>query len=791
MRIIKILLAAIVIMAAAGAATYYYFTRGLPSLETLHDYHPNLVTKVYSHDGRIIGEFFIERRVVVPFERVPKHLVQAFIAAEDSKFFEHEGISYTSIVRAMLKNMTAGRVVQGGSTITQQVAKSFFLTPERKISRKIREAIMAFRIEKNLNKDEILHLYLNQIYFGNGAYGVQTASETYFGKDVSSLTVAEAALLAGLPKAPSKYSPHENLELSRQRQGYVLERMAEEGYITADQARREAQKPLMLMPKKADSLWVGPYFTEEVRKYLELKYGEELLYKGGLEVYTTLDVEMQKAANRAVDEGLREYDKRRGYRGPVKVLKDEPETAKFIAEADKKLLNDPPATGKVYLAVVAGFNKKTSSLTVDIGSRRGTINRADMDWARLFNPTTQPDGGKHTELSKLFAPGDVVQVMVKETPASPNAFLSLKLEQVPLAQASLLAMEPETGAIKAMVGGFDFSRSQFNRAVQALRQPGSSFKPIIYTAAIDTKFTPASVLMDSPIVFQEAQQELAWRPRNYDEQFFGPTTIREAVTRSRNIITIKVLKEVGIDEAIQYARLLGINSPLARDLSIALGSSAVTLKELTVAYSTLANLGTKPEPLYITKVQDRSGKVLEENAPFSTQVLSPQTSYIMTSLLQSVIESGTGMRARALGRPAAGKTGTTNNLNDAWFMGYVPGLAAGSWVGYDDEKPLGRGETGSEAALPIWLKFMKGATVNMPPRSFPIPEGLEFAKIDPETGLLAGPSTQDALFEVFRTGTAPTQMSSHKTRSLSSDFFMVDTDEGQVRKKPQNLEFVD
>ena len=791
MRIIKIILAALIIIAAAGFATYFYFTRGLPSIETLHDYHPNLVTKVYSHDGRVIGEFFIERRVVVPFERVPRHLVEAFVAAEDSKFFEHEGISYTSIIRAMLKNMTAGRVVQGGSTITQQVAKSFFLTSERKLSRKIREAIMAYRIEKNLKKDEILHLYLNQIYFGNGAYGIQTAAETYYGKDVSGLTIAEAALLAGLPKAPSKYSPHENIELARQRQKYVLERMAEEGYITADQAGREFAKPLKLMPKRIESLWVGPYFTEEVRKYLELKYGEELLYRGGLEVYTTLDVDMQKAANAAVDEGLREYDKRRGYRGPVKVLKDGEEAAQFAREADRKLLYDQPSAGKYYLGVVTDFNKKKNTLGIEIGSRRGTIAKADMEWARLYNPTTEPDGGKYAELSRLFKPGDVVQVMVKETPADASATLALKLEQEPTAQASLLAMEPETGAVKAMVGGFDFSKSQFNRAVQAYRQPGSSFKPVIYTAAIDGSFTPASIVMDSPLVFQEAQQEVAWRPRNYDEQFFGPTTIREAVARSRNIITIKVLKDVGIDQAIQYARLMGINSPLARDLSLALGSSAVTLQEMTVAYSTLANMGTKPEPLLITRIQDRTGAVLEENEPFSTQVLSPQTSYIMTSLLQSVVESGTGMRARALGRPAAGKTGTTNNLNDAWFLGYVPGLAAGSWVGYDIEKPLGRGETGSEAALPIWLKFMKGATVNMPARSFPIPDGLEFAKIDAENGLLAGPATEDAVFEVFRTGTAPTQISSQKARAHSSDFFMIDNDEKPVRRKPQSLDFVD
>jgi len=791
MRIIKIVLAALIFLAAAGLGTYFYFTRGLPSLETLQDYNPNLVTKVYSHDGRVIGEFYIERRVVVPFERVPRHLVEAFVAAEDSKFFEHEGISYTSILRAMLKNVTAGRVVQGGSTITQQVAKSFFLTPERKISRKIREAIMAYRIEKNLKKEEILHLYLNQIYFGNGAYGIQTAAETYFGKDVSQLTIAESALLAGLPKAPSKYSPHENLELARQRQKYVLERMAEEGYITGDQADLEYRRQLALMPRRADSLWVGPYFTEEVRKYLEQKYGEELLYKGGLEVYTTLDVEMQKAANRAVDEGLREYDKRRGYRGPVRVLKDGEEAASFAKEADKKLSYDKPAAGKYYLGVVTGFNSRNSSLGVQIGSRQGVVSKADMEWARLYNPTAQPDGGKHTDLSRLFKPGDVVQVMVKETPGSEAATLSLRLEQEPLAQASLLAMEPETGAIKAMVGGFDFAKSQFNRAVQAYRQPGSSFKPIIYTAAIDGKFTPASIVMDSPIVFEEAQQEVAWRPRNYDEQFFGPTTIREAVARSRNIITIKVLKEVGIDQAIQYARLMGINAPLARDLSLALGSSAVTLQEMTVAYSTLANMGSKPSPLSITRIEDRAGTVLEENQPFSTQVLSAQTSYIMTSLLQSVIDSGTGMRARALGRPAAGKTGTTNNLNDAWFMGYIPSLAAGSWVGYDDEKPLGRGETGSEAALPIWLKFMKEAAAEMPAQSFPIPDGLEFAKIDAENGLLAGPGTEEAVFEVFRTGTAPTQISSRRTRATSSDFFMIDTDDRPVRRKPQGLEFVD
>ncbi|HBG47861.1 MAG TPA: penicillin-binding protein [Deltaproteobacteria bacterium] len=792
MRLLKILLILALAFTAAGLGTYLYFTRDLPPLDSLQDYNPNLVTKVWSQDNRLIGEFYIERRVIVTLDRVPKHLINAFLSAEDSGFYEHEGISYTSIFRAFLKNLRAGRVVQGGSTITQQVAKSFFLSSERTIARKIREAIMAFRIEKNLNKDEILHLYLNQIYFGNGAYGIQTAAETYFGKDVSELTLAESALLAGLPKAPSKYSPYENLDLSKKRQEYVLGRMSEEKHITAREAEIAAQEKIRLMPRRSDSLWAGPYFTEEVRKYLEEKYGTELLYKGGLDVYTTLDVDMQKAANRGVDEGLREHDKRRGFRGPVKVLKSDEEAASFKKEMDKKLLFDPPQPGKYYLAAVTAFNAKDSSLSVEIGGRSGVISARDMEWARLYNPTSQADNGKQEELKRLFKPGDVVQVMVKSPPDSPGAVIPLKLEQEPLAQAALMAIEPETGAVLAMVGGFDFSKSQFNRATQARRQPGSSFKPVIYTAAMDSGFTPATIVMDSPIVFEDAEKETSWRPRNYDEQFYGPTTVREAITRSRNIITIKVLKEIGINQALEYAKLLGINSPLSRDLSLALGSSAVTLQEMTVAFSTLANLGVKPEPLLVTRVTDRAGRVLEENSPYTTPVISPQTAYLMTSLLQSVVESGTGMRARALGRPAAGKTGTTNNLNDAWFVGYTPGLAAGAWMGYDDEKPLGHRETGGKAALPIWLKFMQGAAQKLPARSFPIPDGLEFARVDPYTGLLAGPSTQEAVFEVFKAGTAPTQVSTARSRTQPSDFFMIDTEPAPVtRKRPDNSEFID
>lgn len=776
-----IIIAALIVLLLGG---YTYLIAGLPSIETLDDYQPNLVTTVYARDGRVIGEFCLEKRVVVPFEKVPKHLINAFLAAEDSKFYEHKGISYSGILRAMGKNLMAGRFVQGGSTITQQLAKTFFLTPERKLSRKVKEAVMAYRIEKHLKKDEILHLYLNQIYFGNGAYGVQTASESYFGKNVEDIDLAEAAFLAGLPKAPTKYSPYTNYEAAKQRQEFVLGRMVEEQLISPEAGQKAMRKRLEFKPRRADSLWVGPYFTEHVRRHLEDKFGEELLYKKGLKVYTTLDVDMQKAANIAVREGLREHDKRRGYRGPKRVLKTEEETEAFVAEAARRFVYDPIEAGEIYEAVITHVNTRDMALRVDLGGRTGAIAASDMEWAQHYNPSNEPDGGRQAELRTLFHKGEIIEVQVKALPPGKNSVIPLRLEQEPMAQASLMAMEPETGMVRAMVGGADFSKTQFNRATQAQRQPGSSFKPIIYTAAMDRGYTPATIVIDSPIVFDETIKEEAWRPRNYDEQFYGPTTVREALAKSRNIITIKILKDIGIEYAITYAKALGINSPLARDLSLALGSSAVTLSEMTTAFATLANMGARPEPIYVTRVTDNSGnKVLEENLSSSTAAVTPQTAYLMTSLMQSVIEGGTGSRARALGRPAAGKTGTTNNLNDAWFMGYVPGLVAGSWVGYDNEKPLGHGETGSTAALPIWLRFMQGATSRMPVRSFTVPEGLEFTKIDPETGLLASSSTQEAVFEVFKEGTAPKEYSSGASKTHSDDFLMIDSDSKGPRQK--------
>ncbi|HHL40987.1 MAG TPA: PBP1A family penicillin-binding protein [Deltaproteobacteria bacterium] len=801
MRILRIMLislaAAAVTAAAAGAGAYYYLTRDLPSVAGLKEYQPNLVTRVYSHDGQVIGEFYIERRTVVSLNSMPDHLIKAFLAAEDAHFYEHEGIDVMGILRALYVNLKAGKVVQGGSTITQQVAKSFFLTPKRTIARKIREAVMAYRIEKYLTKDEILHLYLNQIYFGNGAYGVQAAAETYFDKDVEDLTLAESALLAGLPKAPSRYSPHVNPELAKKRQKFILARMLEEGFITRETGERAFKEPLKFKSRRARNLWVGPYFTEHVRRYIEERYGEELLYKGGLNVYTTLDTEMQRAANRAVDYGLRAHDKRRGYRGPVAKLTSKEAVDEFVAETARKLGGRPLEVGRIYRGVITAVDPKSKALYVDVGGRRGVVSRRDYRWARLYNPTEDPDGGKVVDPTGLFHPGDVIDVEVKALPEGDDA-VPMRLEQEPQAQAALLAMEPETGYVKAMVGGFDFAKSQFNRAVQARRQPGSAFKPIIYAAALDKGYTTASIVMDSPIIFEEPTERLVedamesetdaetaseevevWRPRNYEKRFHGPTTIREALTKSRNIVTIKVLRDIGINYAVRYARRLGIESPLNKDLSLSLGSSSVSLLEMTRAFATFANLGWRPEPIFVTKVTDRYGNVLEEKIPSSESVLSPQTSYIMTNLLEGVIQNGTGWRARALKRPAAGKTGTTNNLNDAWFIGYVPDLVAGAWIGYDDEKRLGRHETGSRAALPIWLKFMKAALEGVPEKNFRIPDGVEFAKVDPKTGLLANPTTDGPVFEVFKVGTAPKEVSPAKgVAARSNDFFKMDvTDE--------------
>ncbi|MFQ5354594.1 MAG: penicillin-binding protein 1A, partial [Thermodesulfobacteriota bacterium] len=497
-RIITYAVIGIVAAIAIVAGFYTYLVLTLPDLEALQHYEPNLVTRVYADDGSMIGEFYIERRVVVPIEQIPDHLIKAFLAAEDAEFYQHEGISYIGIMRAFYKNFSAGKIVQGASTITQQVARGFFLTPEKKIMRKIKEMILARKIERRLSKNEILGLYLNQIYLGKGSYGVQAAAQAYFDKNVEDLSLAESALMAGLPKAPSRYSPYVNFLLSKKRQEFILQRMLEERYISANEADFAKAEPIVLKPNITKSLWVGPYFTEHVRRTIEEKYGYDVLYKGGLNIYTTLNVGLQKAANEAVEKGLRDFDRRRGYRGPLRSITEPDEAEAYIEKQRLALKGHVPEAGTVAEGIITAIDKPGGRITLNLGGIEGYMTRRSYRWARLYNPDGKPEGKRVSSAVKLFNIGDVIDVTVlRSVEQGP---LPLALYQSPLAQASLLAMDHATGYIKAMVGGGDFSKSEYNRAVQAKRQPGSAFKPIIYSAAFDKGFTPATIVMDTPII---------------------------------------------------------------------------------------------------------------------------------------------------------------------------------------------------------------------------------------------------------------------------------------------------
>ncbi|MBW2222089.1 MAG: PBP1A family penicillin-binding protein [Deltaproteobacteria bacterium] len=632
-----IILFFLIIPGILAVGTYTYFSYDLPRLTSVEDYTPKTVTQVFSENGEIIAEFFVEKRYIIPIEEMPATLIRAFISSEDARFFEHQGIDLLSISRALIKNIKSMNIVQGGSTITQQITKSLLLSPEKSYTRKIKEAILARRIENSLSKRDILSIYLNQIYLGHRSYGVEAAALTYFGKHASELNLAESALLAGLPKAPSAYSPIRHPLKAQKRQRYVLQRMLQRGYITKGQAKEAADMTLNIVPPENKNIKVAPYFTEYLRQYLENTYGTDLLYGEGLKVYTPLNLLMQKSAQRAVESGLNDFETREG---------------------------------------------------------------SQKDESRV--------------------------------------------------QGALVAMEPRTGHVKALVGGVKFLENQFNRAIQARRQLGSAFKPIVYAAALDKDYVTTTIIIDSPLIFKIKSDMEFWEPRNYDLEFKGPITLRKALAYSRNIITIKILQDIGIDYVINYAKRLGIDSPLNRDLSLALGSSGISLLEITRAYAVFANQGFKVEPIFITKVTDRNGTVLEENKPRLSQAISPQTSYIMTSLLKSVVEEGTGRKVKALHRPCAGKTGTTNDVRDAWFIGFTPHIIAGTWVGFDDEKPLGKHETGAVAASPIWLKFMQEVLEGTPMKTFSIPEGIIFVKIDPETGKPPSPQSQKIIFECFK-----------------------------------------
>jgi len=745
----------IFVAAITLAGIYLYLNRNLPKISSLKDYRPSIITSVYSDDNRKIAEFFQERRVVLPLTEVPDMLKKAFVAAEDSRFYTHKGIDILSIFRAFYKNVEAGAIVQGGSTITQQVTKSFFLSPEKSYTRKMKEAILAYRIDNKFSKDEILFLYLNQIYLGHGAYGVQAASENYYGKSANELNLAECAMLAGLPQAPSKYSPFSYPERAKQRQIYVLNRMVEEGFITNIQATEAINQTLDIKPRRNLYIEEVPVYTEHIRRYISNKYGDDVLYREGIKIYSAVNIEMQKMARDEIKKGLYALDKRQGYRGPIKHLRRE-EFESFSTERQLELEKAPLEEGRIVTGVVIEIDDKNNTVIVRMGKALGVIRIDDMRWARKPDPEVAYYEARINQVGKVLKTGDVIQVRVKGKIFETDRWW-LALEQEPKAQAALLCIESETGNVKVMMGGKDFRESQFNRAVQSRRQPGSAFKPIIYAAALDKGYTPATTIIDSPIVYTDTEHDFTWKPRNYKETFYGPTLFRDALAKSRNVVTIKILKDIGIDYAIDYARKLGITSNLNRDLSIALGSSGVSLFELVGAYSVFNNLGYFVEPVFITKILDRDGNLIEEANPVRKKVIEQSTAYIMTSLLESVVKHGTGRRVAALNRPVAGKTGTTNNLHDAWFVGYTPRYITGTWVGFDEESSLGKGETGSRAASPIWLGFMQRLLADKPVRVFQVPEGVVFSKIDAETGLLPIPESNKTIFECFKEGTVPVE----------------------------------
>ena len=738
-------------LVVAAGLYLYVIIRDLPDIHNLKDYRPSITTRIYSDNDRLIDEFFLEDRRFIPINKVPKYVAQAFIAAEDSRFFQHEGIDFYGMVRAFVKNVTHGAIVQGGSTITQQLAKAIYLSPERSLTRKIKEAVLAYRMDRYLKKYEILNLYLNQIYLGHGTYGIEAASQCYFGKSARDLNLAEAALLAGLPKAPSRYSPFVSLEKAKQRQAYTLNRMVEDGYITEAEKERAEKMPIRLNTAGPKGK-VAPYFTENVRRYIVAKYGSEALYKEGLEVYTTLNFEMQQAATAAVERGLQELEKREGTRVSIRRV-PAAKVDQFTAQVEKEISKKPLEKGQAVRALVESVDEGDRVVHLRVGRRKAV---ASFDHIHLAaNAAQDAEVGKMYNPAGFFSPGDVVEARLSEKPQKEPLKLSIDLH--PAVQAALLCMDARTGEIKAMVGGRDFRRSEFNRATQSRRQPGSAFKPLIYAAAFDKGLTPATIVMDSPVVFKDSLGDSDWRPKNFDAKYHGPTTLRDALVYSRNVVTIKVLKDIGVRYAVDYARNMGIESPLSENLSLALGTSGVTVQEMVRAFGVLANEGKKVEPYFIRKIVDRTGSIFEEQAPKVEPVIDAKVAYITTSVLQDVVQRGTGWRVRAIGKPVAGKTGTTDEYKDAWFIGYTPSFVAGVWVGYDDGKPLGKAEVGGVAAAPIWLYFMEKALAGQPVENFRVPEGIVFVKIDPKTGLLASPFSSDARTECFLEGTAPTE----------------------------------
>ncbi|PYQ22747.1 MAG: penicillin-binding protein [Acidobacteria bacterium] len=731
------------ILGGALLGVFFAFESDLPQVTSLEDYQPNIITQVFSADGSVLGEFAIEKRVVVAFPDIPPVLRNAIVSVEDADFWKHIGINVWRVPGAALANFRSGRYSQGFSTLTMQLSRLLFLTPEKTPERKIKEVILAFQIEKNFTKEEIFTLYCNQVYFGNGNYGVEAESQFLFGRSIKDLSLAEAALLAGLPQNPTRLSPVDFAERALQRRNHVLDRMTEEKYVTPEEAAAAKQLPLGLHVRREPPS-IAPHFLEEVRKYLEKEYGSQRIYQGGLRVYTTLDPVMQRAAVQALRKGLRSMDRRaRGFVKPeATILKD----GAFPDPIHLDEWDWPFAEGDVVRGVVLASDRTLA--LVQIGEYRAKVGPAEMAWTR------------RTNVAEVLPRGTIAPFLVQSlSEQGGRKDARVLLEQEPKVEGALLALEVKSGAVKAMVGGYDFERSKFNRATQAMRQVGSAFKPIVYSAAVEKLgWTPATIVVDSPISFPNPWNKTIWAPQNYDYRYLGPIPVRKAVEQSRNIPAVKTLQAVGIESGIEYARKLGLAGELPPFLPIALGVGEATLTEMVAAFATFANQGLRMKPYLIARITDRDGNIIEEARPQARDAIRADTAFILTSLLRGVATRGTAARAASLKRPIAGKTGTTNDFTDAWFIGFEPSLAAGVWLGFDEKKDsLGKDETGGHAALPIWMDFWAPVMKNKPVEDFPIPGNIVFVPVD-EMGQPGRPGTPGVQMEAFVAGTEPRAM---------------------------------
>ena len=750
---------------------------GLPDFTALRNYEPPVTTRIHATDGQLMAEYARERRLFLPIQAIPDRVKEAFISAEDKNFYTHAGLDFTGIARAVVtnvKNMGQNRRLVGASTITQQVAKNFLLTSEQSYERKIKEALLSMRIEQTFTKPEILELYLNEMYFGIGVYGIGSASLNYFDKSVHELTLSEAAYLAALMKAPNNYHPIRHKDKAIERRDWVIDQMVSNGYVTVEEANKAKATDLQVTfrPRGAH-IFAADYFAEEVRRWIDKTFGEEKLYNGGLSVRTSLDVKLQEEARVALNHGLVKFDKGKGWRGPITNIDIAGDWGKALL--DQKPLSDVP---EWKLAVVLSTEGKeaTIGLQPDEEGENASANERQIatlpfdgfKWAKWSKGDRK--GKAVRNASDVLAPGDVVYV-------STNDDGSFELEQVPEVSGALIAMDPMTGRILAIAGGFSFDQSQFDRATQAYRQPGSSFKPFVYATALDNGYTPSSVVMDAPIEIDQGGGQGIWRPQNYGGKFYGPSTLRLGIELSRNVMTVRLAKDMGMPLVAEYAKRFGIYDNLMPVLSMALGAGETTVLRMVTAYSMLANGGRRITPTFVDRVQDRYGKTIYkhdqricENCNVQRwehqgeptvidnreQVLDPMTAYQITSMMEGVVQRGTGTIVRkVVGKPIAGKTGTTNDERDAWFVGFSPDLVVGVYVGYDRPRPMGRGATGGHLAAPIFAEFMKVALKDKPKKPFKVPEGIELIPIDRRTGLRASAQSDGVILEAFKPGTLP------------------------------------